>query len=68
MNRLVAITTSSRCPSLGLCSGANAELPTEVVEYLFAMARRINAAYAALNVEQKKQAARAEPVFMSAGR
>ena len=36
---------------------ATAELPTEVIEYLFAMARRINAAHAALNVEQKKQAA-----------
>ena len=47
---------------------ATAELPTEVIEYLFAMARRINAAHAALNVEQKQQAARAEPVFTSAGR
>ena len=36
-----------------------AELPTEVIEYLFAMARRINAAHAALNAEQKKQAAAA---------
>ena len=35
---------------------------------LFAMARRINAAHGALNVEQKKQAARAEPVFVSPGR
>lgn len=47
---------------------ASAELPTEVIEYLFAMARRVNAAHAALNVEQKKQATRAEPVFTSAGR
>ncbi|NJO24302.1 MAG: J domain-containing protein [Sphingomonadales bacterium] len=47
---------------------AAAELPTEVIEYLFAMARRVNAAHAALSVEQKKQAARAEPVFTSAGR
>lgn len=47
---------------------ATAELPTEVIEYLFAMARRINAAHAALNVEQKQRAARAEPVFTSAGR
>jgi len=47
---------------------AAAELPTEVIEYLFAMARRINTAHAALNVEQKKQAARQEPVFTSAGR
>ncbi len=49
---------------------ATAELPSEVIEYLFAMARRINAANAALNVEQKKQAAavRAEAVFVSPGR
>jgi hypothetical protein len=49
---------------------ATAELPTEAIEYLFAMARRINAAHAALNVEHKKQAAsvRAEPVFVSPGR
>lgn len=47
---------------------AAAELPTEVIEYLFAMARRINAAHEALNVEQKKQAQRAEPVFTSPGR
>jgi hypothetical protein len=47
---------------------AAAELPSEVIEYLFAMARRINAAHAALNVEQKKQAARSEPVFTSPGR
>ena len=36
---------------------ASAELPVEVQDYLSAMARRVNAAYAALNVEQKKQAA-----------
>jgi hypothetical protein len=47
---------------------ATAELPSEVIEYLFAMARRINAAHAALTTEQKKQAARVEPVFTSAGR
>ncbi len=47
---------------------ASAELPSEVIEYLFAMARRINAAHAALNVEQKKQAAKTEPVFVSPGR
>jgi DnaJ domain len=47
---------------------ATAELPSEVIEYLFAMARRINTAHSALNVEQKKQAARAEPVFTSSGR
>lgn len=45
---------------------ATAELPSEVIEYLFAMARRINAAHAALDAQQKKQAARAEPVFTSA--
>jgi hypothetical protein len=44
---------------------ATAELPTEVIEYLFAMARRVNAAHAALSTEQKKQAAKAEPVFTS---
>jgi hypothetical protein len=44
---------------------AAAELPTEVIEYLFAMARRVNAAHDALNAERKKQAARAEPVFSS---
>jgi hypothetical protein len=47
---------------------ATAELPTEVIEYLFAMARRINAAHAALNIEQKKQSAKQEPVFTSTGR
>jgi len=47
---------------------ATAELPTEVIEYLFAMARRINTAHAALNVEQKKHAARQEPVFTSPAR
>ena len=47
---------------------ATAELPTEVRDYLAAMARRINAAHAALEVPQKRQAARAEPIFTSAGR
>ena len=46
---------------------ATAELPAEVIEYLFAMARRINAAHQALSAEQKKQVARAEPVFTSTG-
>jgi hypothetical protein len=32
------------------------------------MARRINAAHAALNVEQKKKAMREAPVFVSPGR
>lgn len=47
---------------------ATAELPAEVRDYLAAMARRINAAYAALEVPQKKQAARQEPIFTSPGR
>ena len=47
---------------------ATAELPTEVRDYLAAMARRINAAHAALEAPQKRQAARAEPVFTTAGR
>lgn len=47
---------------------AAAELPPEAIEYLLAMARRINAAHAALNVEHKKQAARVEPIFTSPGR
>jgi hypothetical protein len=47
---------------------ATAELPAEVRAYLAAMARRINAAHAALEVPQKKQAARAEPIFTSPGR
>lgn len=47
---------------------AAAELPTEVRDYLASMARRINAAYAALEVPHKKQAAQAEPIFTSPGR
>jgi hypothetical protein len=47
---------------------ATAELPTEVIEYLFAMARRINVAHDALTSEQKKRSARVEPVFTSPGR
>ena len=47
---------------------ANAELPAEVIEYLFAMARRINAANAALTTEDKKRRAQAEPVFTSGPR
>ena len=42
---------------------ATAELPEEVRDYLSAMARRINAAHAALDVPERKKAARAEPVF-----
>jgi hypothetical protein len=45
-----------------------AELPAEVRAYLGAMARRINAAHAALEAPQKREAARAEPVFTSPGR
>ena len=48
---------------------ANAELPTEVKEYLAVMARRINAAYAALEpVSSPRTAARAEPVYTSSAR
>jgi hypothetical protein len=51
---------------------ANAELPQEVRDYLAAMARRINTAYAALETAQEKAAAilaaRCEPVCTSAGR
>ncbi len=47
---------------------ATAELPEEVRDYLAAMARRINAAHAALDVPERKRAARAEPVFTSQGR
>jgi len=47
---------------------ATAELPEEVRDYLAAMARRINAAHAALEMPLKKQAVREEPVFTSLGR
>jgi DnaJ domain len=47
---------------------AAAELPEEVRDYLAAMARRVNAAHAALEAPQKRQAAREEPVFTSPGR
>ena len=47
---------------------ATAELPEEVRDYLAAMARRINAAHAALEAPLKRQAAREEPVFTSPGR
>ncbi len=51
---------------------ANAELPDEVCDYLAVMARRINAAYAALeDTEQKAvavRAGRAEPIYSSAPR
>jgi hypothetical protein len=47
---------------------ATVVLPDEVRKYLDAMARRINAAHEALEVTQKKQAIRNEPIFTSAGR
>lgn len=47
---------------------ATAELPAEVRDYLAAMARRINAAHAALEVPQKRQVLRQEPIFTSPGR
>lgn len=47
---------------------ATAELPAEVRDYLAAMARRINAAHAALEAPQKKQAVRAEAVFTTPAR
>jgi hypothetical protein len=47
---------------------AAAELPEEVREYLAIMARRINAANAALEVPAHKRAARQEPIFATSGR
>jgi hypothetical protein len=47
---------------------AMAELPQEVREYLAIMARRVNAAYAALEVPEKKKALRQEPVFTTTAR
>jgi hypothetical protein len=47
---------------------ATAELPEEVRTYLADMARRINAAYQALDVPERKQATRAAPIFTHAGR
>jgi hypothetical protein len=47
---------------------ATAELPAEVHDYLAAMARRINAAFAALEAPYKKRATLAEPVYTSPGR
>ena len=47
---------------------ATVELPQEVRDYLAAMARRINAAHAALEVPEKKRAARAAPVFTTQNR
>jgi hypothetical protein len=47
---------------------ATAELPEEVRDYLAAMARRINAAHAALEAPLKKQAVREKAIFTSRGR
>ena len=44
------------------------ELPQEVRDYLAAMARRVNAAHAALEVPEKRRAARAEPIFTTGNR
>jgi len=46
---------------------ATVELPKEVRDYLAAMARRINAAHAALEAPAKRQAVREEPIFTSSG-
>jgi len=47
---------------------ANVALPPEVSDYLAAMARRINAAHAALEVPEKRRAPGQEPIFTSPGR
>ena len=51
---------------------SNAELPGEVREYLASMARRVNAAYAALEAPQlavkRSSAARAAPIYTSSTR
>lgn len=47
---------------------ANVALPPEVGDYLAAMARRINAAHAALEAPEKRRAVRQEPIFTSPGR
>ena len=47
---------------------ATAELPAEVRDYLAAMARRINAAHAALEEPEKRRAVRAEAVFTTPAR
>jgi hypothetical protein len=43
------------------------ELPDEVRSYLADMARRINAAYAALDITERKAATRAAPIFTHGG-
>lgn len=47
---------------------AASELPHEVKDYLSVMARRVNAAYDAIDGAQRKQAAKAEPIFTKPGR
>lgn len=51
---------------------AAAELPSEVVDYLSAMARRVNAAYAALEkslaAERRAESLRSAPIYQSFGR
>lgn len=44
------------------------ELPEEVSAYLATMARRINAAYEALGITERRAAQRSEPVFTHNGR
>jgi hypothetical protein len=44
---------------------ATADLPEEVRDYLASMARRVNAAYAALETPRHVKAARQEPIFTS---
>jgi curved DNA-binding protein CbpA len=46
---------------------AAVELPTEVKNYLAAMARRVNAAHDAVLSGLKKRAAQQEPVFTKPG-
>jgi DnaJ domain len=47
---------------------ANVVMPPEVGDYLAAMARRINAAHAALEAPEKRRAMRQEPISTSPGR
>ena len=47
---------------------SNVELPREVSDYLAAMARRVNAEHAALEVPEKRRALQQEPIFTSPGR
>lgn len=46
---------------------ATSELPREVQDYLSVMARRINAAYDAIDGAQRRQAAKADSIFTKAG-